>query len=98
MMQVYTAGQLKKTIFKAQGTTASKYMTKHLENHMANNPEQMSEQARDNQLVISSDDAAAVTEMMVDVAATYSIIREIDTTGFEAAGTFVPTPSKRESD
>ena len=85
-MQVYTAGQLKKTFFKVQEMTSS------------NNPKQISDLARDNQLVISSDDAAAITEMMADVAATYSIIREIDTTGFEAAGTFVPTPSKRESD
>jgi hypothetical protein len=89
-MQVYTAGQLKKTFFKVQIIAPS--------NHMANNPKQISEQARDNQLVISSDDAAAITEMMVEVAAVYSTIREIDTTGFEAAGTFVPTPSKRESD
>ena len=89
-MQDYTAGQLKKTFFKVQVMSPS--------NNPANNPKQISEQARDNRLVISSDDAAAVTEMMVDVAATYSIIREIDTTGFEAAGTFVPTPSKRESD
>ena len=89
-MQVYTAGQLKKTIFKVQVMTAS--------NNPASNPKQFSEQARDNQLVISSDDAETVTELMADVAETYSIIREIDTTGFEAAGTFVPTPSKRESD
>jgi hypothetical protein len=63
-----------------------------------NSPEQIYEQARGNQLVISSADAAAVTEMMADVAATYSIIREIDTTGFEAVGTFVPIPYRRESD
>jgi hypothetical protein len=78
--------------------TPSKHPVNHSANHMTNNSEQISEQARDNQLVISPDDAAAVAEMMADVAATYSIIREIDTTGFEAAGTFVPTPSKRESD
>ena len=89
-MQVYTAGQLKKTVFKVQIIAPS--------NHMANNPKQISEQARKNQLVISTDDSAAITEMIADVAATYSTIREIDTTGFEAAGTFVPTPSKRESD
>ena len=85
-MQVYTAGQLKKTFFKVQVMSPT------------NSPEQIYEQARGNQLVISSADAAAVTEMMADVAATYSIIREIDTTGFEAVGTFVPIPYRRESD
>jgi len=85
-MQVYTAGQLKKTFSKVQVMSPT------------NSPEQIYEQARGNQLVISSADAAAVTEMMADVAATYSIIREIDTTGFETVGTFVPIPYRRESD
>ena len=93
-MQVYTAGQLKKTIFKVQVMTRLNDSV----NNPANSPEKISEQARDNRLAISPDDATAVAELMADVAATCSIIREIDTTGFEAAGTFVPTPSKRESD
>ncbi len=32
-----------------------------------------------------------------DVEQTYSVIRSIDTTGFEPASIFMPTPSRRES-
>ena len=62
------------------------------------NSQQFSEQARDNRLVISAQDAEIVAGMMADTEDIYATIREIDTTGFEPAAVFVPTPSKRESE
>ncbi|MEE8045883.1 MAG: hypothetical protein V3T49_03500 [Dehalococcoidia bacterium] len=62
-----------------------------------NNPRKFKEQARENRLEISIEDAEMVNELMGDVEASYTVIRDIDTTGFEPAAIFVPTQSKRES-
>lgn len=62
-----------------------------------NNPSQFREQAQENRLEISFEDAERVAELMGDVEASYAVIRDIDTTGFEPTAVFVPTPSKRES-
>ncbi len=61
------------------------------------NPHNFKEQARENRLEISIEDAELVNELMGDVEASYAVIRDIDTTGFEPAAIFVPTQSKRES-
>jgi uncharacterized membrane protein len=55
------------------------------------------ERARENRLEISIEHAEEVDVMLSDTEAGYAAIREIDTTGFEPAAIFVPTPSKRES-
>ena len=60
-------------------------------------PEEFSERAGEHELEISTKDAADIGGFGVIVAAAYSTIREIDTTGFEPAEIFVPTPSQRES-
>lgn len=62
-----------------------------------NNPSQFREQARENRLEISLEDAERVAELMGEVEASYATIRGINTTGFEPTAIFVPTPSKRES-
>jgi hypothetical protein len=62
------------------------------------NSQQFSDQARDNRLEISAQDAEIVAGMVADTEDIYAAIREIDTSGFEPAAIFVPTPRKRESD
>lgn len=54
--------------------------------------------AQEHLLVISTEDAANIGEVGSSVTSTYAAIREIDTTGFEPAAIFVPTPSKRKGD
>ena len=54
---------------------------------------QFADQAEENRLHISVDDAAALDGFTAAVDAAYSTIREIDTAGFEPAAIFVPTPS-----
>ena len=61
------------------------------------NAEKFVERARENRLEISIEHAEETGVMMPDTEAGYAAIREIDTTGFEPAAIFVPTPSKRES-
>jgi hypothetical protein len=64
----------------------------------ASTPEQFSDRANEHGLVISSEDAADIGGFGSIVDAAYATIREIDTSGFEPAAIFVPTPSKREID
>ena len=54
--------------------------------------------ASENGLHISADHASEIGGFGAVVDAAYVTIREIDTTGFEPAAIFVPTPSKREDD
>lgn len=61
-------------------------------------PQHFSDRAQELQLEISSEDARNIGGVGADVARTYAAIREIDTTGFEPAAIFVPTPSKRKGD
>ncbi len=62
------------------------------------NPQHFSDRAQELQLEISSEDSRNIGGVGADVARTYAAIREIDTTGFEPAAIFVPTPSKRKGD
>ncbi|MBT3994489.1 MAG: hypothetical protein HOF01_01710 [Chloroflexi bacterium] len=64
----------------------------------SDNPQHFSDRAQEHQLVISAEDAANIGEVGASVASTYAAIRQIDTTGFEPAAIFVPTPSKRKDD
>ena len=59
----------------------------------SNDAQQFDERAQENQLHISMSDAAEIGGFAGAVAAAISTIRGIDTTGFEAAAIFVPTPS-----
>ena len=59
----------------------------------SNDAQQFDERAQENRLHISKSDAAEIGGFAEAVAAAISTIREIDTTGFEAAAIFVPTPS-----
>ena len=59
----------------------------------SNDAQQFDERAQENRLHISMSDAAEIGGLAEAVAAAISTIREIDTTGFEAAAIFVPTPS-----
>lgn len=59
----------------------------------SNDAQQFDERAQENRLHISMSDAAEIGGFTEAVAAAISTIREIDTTGFEAAAIFVPTPS-----
>ena len=59
----------------------------------SNDAQQFDERAQENRLHISMSDAAEIGGFAAAVAAAISTIREIDTTGFEAAAIFVPTPS-----
>jgi len=61
-------------------------------------PQEFSERAQETGLEISVEDATELGSFSEAVEATYAAIREIDTTGFEPAAIFVPTPSKRESE
>jgi hypothetical protein len=61
-------------------------------------PQKFVDRAKENRLEISLADAEALIGFSPDVDRTYAAIREIDTTGFEPAAIFVPTPSKREVD
>ena len=54
--------------------------------------------AQEHELVISAEDAGNIGGIGMDVARTYSTIRDIDTTGYESVAIFVPTPSKRKGD
>jgi hypothetical protein len=85
-LQVYTAVQLKKTIPKTKIMSST------------SNSQHFSDQARKNRLVVSPHDAEVAAGMMAETDDIYATIREIDTTGFEPAAIFVPTPSQRESD
>ena len=58
-----------------------------------NDGQQFAERAQENRLHISLDHAAAIEGFANAVEAAISTIREIDTTGFEPAAIFVPTPS-----
>ncbi|MDG0867392.1 hypothetical protein [Candidatus Lucifugimonas marina] len=62
-----------------------------------NNPQEFVDRAKENNLSITAEDAAGLGVFADNVSSTYEAIREIDTTGFEPAAIFVPTPSKRES-
>jgi len=64
----------------------------------SDNPQHFYDRAQEHQLVISTEDAANIGEVGSSVTSTYAAIREIDTTGFEPAAIFVPTPSKRKGD
>jgi hypothetical protein len=59
----------------------------------SNDAQQFNERAQENRLYISMNDAAEIGGFAEAVAAAISTIRGIDTTGFEAAANFVPTPS-----
>jgi len=59
----------------------------------SNDAQQFDERAQENRLHISTSDAAEIGGFAEAVAAAISTIRGIDTTGFEAAAIFVPTPS-----
>ena len=59
----------------------------------SNDAQQFDERAQENRLHISVSDATEIGGFAEAVAAAISTIREIDTTGFEAAAIFVPTPS-----
>jgi hypothetical protein len=59
----------------------------------SNDAQQFDERAQENRLYISMSDAAEIGGFAEAVAAAISTIRGIDTTGFEAAAIFVPTPS-----
>ena len=59
----------------------------------SNDAQQFDERAQENRLYISMSDAAEIGGFAGAVAAAISTIRGIDTTGFEAAAIFVPTPS-----
>jgi hypothetical protein len=61
-------------------------------------PQDFSDRAQEHQLEISAEDARNIVSVGADVARTYASIRQIDTTGFEPAAIFVPTPSKRKGD
>ena len=61
-------------------------------------PQHFSDRAQEHQLEISAEDARNIGSVGADVARTYAAIRQIDTTGFEPAAIFVPTPSKRKGD
>ena len=59
----------------------------------SNDAHQFDERAQENRLHISTSDADEIGGFAEAVAAAISTIREIDTTGFEPAAIFVPTPS-----
>ena len=59
----------------------------------SNDAQQFDERAQENRLHISMSAAAEIGGCAEAGAAAISTIREIDTTGFEAAAIFVPTPS-----
>tara|TARA_B100001245_G_C22494600_1_gene251037 strand:- start:115 stop:312 length:198 start_codon:yes stop_codon:yes gene_type:complete len=61
-----------------------------------NKCQQFSNEAREHDLTISVDDEEAHMQKK-DVAQIYLVIQSIDTTGFEPASIFLPTPSRRES-
>ena len=61
-------------------------------------PHHFSDRAQEHQLEISEEGARNIGSVGADVARTYAAIRQIDTTGFEPAAIFVPTPSKRKGD
>ncbi len=61
-------------------------------------PQKFVDRAKENSLEISLADAEDLGEFSTAVDGTYAAISEIDTTGFEPAAIFVPTPSKREAD
>jgi hypothetical protein len=62
-----------------------------------NKQQQFSNEAREHDLTISVDEDEEVHILKKEVAQVYLVIRSIDTTGFEPASIFVPTPSRRES-
>ncbi len=51
------------------------------------------DQAEENRLHISVEDATVLDSFAAAVDAAYSTIREIDTADFEPAAIFIPTPS-----
>ena len=58
-----------------------------------NDPQHFADQALDNRLRISVDDANALGGFFTAVEVAYSVIREIDSAGVEPAAIFVPTRS-----
>ena len=61
-----------------------------------NTAKKFSEQAEKNRLKISVKDAEEIGEYGTVVTAAYSAIRKRDTSDFEPAAVFVPTPSHNE--
>ena len=59
----------------------------------SNDAQQFADRAQENRLHISIGDAAVLGSFSAAVEVAISTIREIDTTGFEPAAVFVPTPS-----
>jgi hypothetical protein len=66
--------------------------------NLFDDPQHFSDRAQEHQHEISAEDARNIGSVGADVARTYASIRQIDTTGFEPAAIFVPTPSKRNGD
>ena len=62
-----------------------------------NKQQQFSNEAREHDLTISVDDDEKVHMLRKEVDQVYLVIQSIDTTGFESAAIFLPTPSRRES-
>jgi len=62
-----------------------------------NKQQQFSNEATRHDLSDSVNHIDEINDFKKDVEQTYSVIRSIDTTGFEPASIFLPTPSRRES-
>ncbi|MEC9292795.1 MAG: hypothetical protein VYC65_00750 [Chloroflexota bacterium] len=62
-----------------------------------NKQQQFSNEATRHDLTDSIDDVDEMHAFKKEVENTYAVIRSIDTTGFEPASIFMPTPSHRES-
>ena len=62
-----------------------------------NKQQQFSNEAREHDLSISVDDDEKVHMLAKEVDQIYLVLQSIDTTGFEPASIFFPTPSRRES-
>jgi len=62
-----------------------------------NKQQQFSNEAREHDLTISVDDDEEAHMLKKEVDQIYLVLRSIDTTGFEPASIFLPTPSRRES-
>ena len=69
---------------------------KVLKMKQSDDPQYFSNRAQEHEFVISEEDAEEIDRVGMDVARTYSIIRQIDTTGYESVAIFVPIPSKRK--
>jgi hypothetical protein len=62
-----------------------------------NKQQQFSNEATRHDLPNTVDDVDEMQTFKKEVEQTYAVIRSIDTTGFESASIFMPTPSRRES-